>query len=368
MRMHFVARALSAAWPDLNDLSEHDVAAQAARFRGGVNNWIVQTFLRLRQSLLAAGITPTIGEAFISGCVNLAHRDCLNRLLAPYHRSYVVGVRADRPPVHSCDREIVQNDLEPANARTHFLPFWPQAGLIARDPSRRSRLQRMAYFGRTSAAPAWFYDRAWHCALASMGVVFEIRDDCWFDYSQVDVVLAHRAETPTMLRQKPASKLINAWLARTPALLANEPAYASLRRSGLDYIAIESPADVLAALRQLRSSPAQYAAMVDNGRRRSADYSVESTKARWMRFLLDEVVPAAIAWQAAPRGSVDARITQLARAARQKLAAKRFKLQVFLDLHGSPWLRSIGSAGYDGQRVARGEPAAGAAGFAGPRS
>jgi hypothetical protein len=354
MQMHFVARALNTAWPDLHDLCEHDVAAQAARFRGGVNNWIIQTFLRLRQSLAAAGITATIGETFVTSCINLAHRDCLNRVFTPYHRSYIVGVRADRPPVHLCDREIVQNDLEPTNARTHFLPFWPQAGLIARHPSRACRLQRVAYFGRTSAAPAWFYDPVWHSALASMGVVFEIRNDCWFDYSQVDVVLAHRTETPTMLRQKPASKLTNAWLAGTPALLANEPAYANLKRSGLDYIAIESPADVLAALRHLRSSPAQYAAMVDNGRRRSVEYSVESTKARWMRFLLNDVVPGAIAWQAAPRGSIDARLTQLARAGRQKLAAKRFKLQVFLESHGSPWRSTIVSTGkYDCGRVAR---------------
>ncbi len=336
MRMHFVARELDTLWPDLHELREQDVAAQAARFRGGVNNWIIQTFLHLRPSLIVAGITPTIGETFVNGCVNVAHRDCLNRLLVPYHRSYIVGVRADRPPVHLCDREIVQNDLEPTSERTHFLPFWPQAGLIPRHRSRGSRLQRMAYFGRTSAVPAWFYDPSWHSALASLGVMFEIRDDRWFDYSQVDVVLAHRTETPTMLRQKPASKLTNAWLAGTPALLADEPAYAKLRRSDLDYIAIESPADVLAALRHLRSSPAKYAAMVENGRRRSADYSVESTKARWMQFLLDDVIPAATAWRAAPRGSVDARLTQLARAIRQKLAAKHFKLQVFLESNGSP--------------------------------
>jgi hypothetical protein len=331
MRMHFVARELDTAWPDLHTLCEEDIAAQAARFRGGVNNWIIQTFLRLRPSLVSSGITPTIGETFVNGCVNVAHRDCLNRLLVPYHRSYIVGVRADRPPVHLCDWEIVQNDLEPPSERTHFLPFWPQAGLMPRHRSRGSRLQRMAYFGRTSAAPAWFYDPSWHSALASLGVVFEIRNDRWFDYSQVDVALAHRTETPTMLRQKPASKLTNAWLAGTPALLADEPAYAKLRRSDLDYISIESPANVLAALWQLRSTPAKYAAMVDNGRRRSADYSVESIKARWMQFLLDDVVPAAIAWQAAPRRSFAPRLTQLARTARQKLAAKQFKLQVFME-------------------------------------
>ena len=98
MRMYFVARALGTSWPDVADLADDDVDAQAARFRGGVNNWIVQTFLRLRAPLLATGINPTLGEALAPDCVNVAHRDSLNRLFVPYYRSFVVGVRADRPP------------------------------------------------------------------------------------------------------------------------------------------------------------------------------------------------------------------------------------------------------------------------------
>ena len=339
--MHFVARSLATTWPDLHNLGEQDVAAHAARFRGGVNNWIVQTFLRLRTSLAVAGITPTIGEAFVPGCVNIAHRDCLNRLFAPYYRSYVVGIRADRSPVHLCDLEIVQNDLEPNGPRTQFLNFWPQPGLVPRDPSRGCRIERMAYFGRASNAPAWFHDPAWHAAVASIGVAFEIRDDRWFDYSDVDIVLAQRTEAPTMLRQKPASKLTNAWLAGTPALLANEPAYAKLRRSDLDYIAVDSPADVLAALRQLRSSPVRYEAMADNGRRRGVDYSYDATKARWMQLLLDRVVPEATEWRAARHDVASARLSQLARAARQKIAAKRFKLQVNMELQGGLWPASV---------------------------
>jgi hypothetical protein len=212
VQLQFVARDLHFQWPDLASLAESDIECQAARFRGGVNNWVIQTFLRLKDPLAAAGIVPTIGESFLPGCINLAHRDSLNRLLLPYHRSYVVGVRADRPPLHSCKWEIVQNDLEPARPRTRYLPFWPQPGLIARDAARDARIERIAYFGRTSAAPAWFYDPAFHAELRRIGVTFEIREDRWFDYSQVDLVLAHRIEAATILRHKPASKLVNAWL------------------------------------------------------------------------------------------------------------------------------------------------------------
>jgi hypothetical protein len=336
MQIHFVGRALAATWPDLDDLEESDIPAHAARFRGGVNNWIVQTYLRVRAPLAAVGMTPTISEEFIPECVNVAHRDCLNRLFTPYFLSFVVGIRADRAPVHWCEIEVVQNELEPETPRTQYLNFWPQPGLIARDPARGCRVERVAYLGRASNAPAWFFDPAWHAALAAMGMVFEIRDDRWFDYSDVDVVLALRNETPTMLRQKPASKLINAWHAGTPALLADEPAYASLLRSSLDYLSIDSPAEALAWLAHLRASPAHYAAMVDNGHQRSVDYSIYTTRAQWMRFLLDRVVPEAMAWRAARRGAVEVRLSHLARATRQKLAAKHFKLKVMQETRGTP--------------------------------
>lgn len=323
--MHFVARTLETSWPDVADLTDDDVDAQAARFRGGVNNWIVQTFLRLRESLLAIGITPTLGEALARDCVNVAHRDSLNRLFVPYYRSFVVGVRADRPPVHLCDLEIVQNPLGEMGPRTQFVNFWPQPGLVPRDPARGLRIERMCYFGRASNAPPWFSAPSWHAALAGIGITFEIRDDRWFDYSDVDIVLAHRTEAPTMLRQKPASKLTNAWLAGVPALVANEPAYACLRRSGLDYLAIDSPAEVLSSLRTLRACPRLHSAMAANGRVRGADYTVAAVKAQWLHFVADRVVPEAKAWRAARDMIAHAQLSQLARTVRQKLDARSFK-------------------------------------------
>ena len=334
MRVHFVARALASAWPDLAHLTDDDVDAQAMRFRGGVNNWVVRTYLRLKSSLASTGIVATIGETLVPACVNIAHRVCLNRLLTPYFRSFVVEIRADRPPVILCNVEVVQNDLQPKTARTAFVNFWPQPGLVARDARRGSRVERIAYFGRSSSLPAWFHDPAWHAALAAIGVTFEIREARWFDYADVDVVLAHRVEAPTMLRQKPASKLTNAWRAGVPALLADEPAYASLRASDLDYIAIDSPTDVLAALQRLRAMPARYSAMAANGQSRGAAFSVAAVKAQWMRFLLFRVLPEAAKWHARPH-VVEAGLAQIRSIARQKLAAKRFKRRVEFELQQS---------------------------------
>ena len=343
MQLQFVARELQSQWPDLAALSEFDIARHAARFRGGVDNWIVQTFLRLKDPLSATGIVPTIGGSFLAGCINLAHRDSLNQLLLPYHRSYVVGVRADRPPLHLCQWEIVQNDLGRGRPRTRYLPSWPQPGLIERDAARETRIERIAYFGRTGAAPAWFYDPAFHAELRRIGVAFEIREDRWFDYSSVDLVLAHRIEAATILRHKPASKLINAWLAGTPALLADEPAYVGLKRSALDYIAITSPRDVIAAVHELRAAPHLYCAMAANGLRRSEEFSVSAIKERWLRFLQDDVIPDALEWRNRNREFVPGWIAQLGRMSRQKVATKWFKLRVSREWNARSWLRATGS-------------------------
>ena len=94
---------------------------------------------------------------------------------------------------------------------------------MARDTARDARIERVAYFGRTGPRPRGSTIRRSMPKLHRIGVTFEIREDRWFDYSQVDLVLAHRIEAATMLRHKPASKLINAWLAGAPALWPTNP-------------------------------------------------------------------------------------------------------------------------------------------------
>ena len=119
MRVHFVARALASEWPDLDDLNENDVDAQATRFRGASTTQRSRPTLRLKSSLASAGIAATIGRRWFP-CVNVAHRDCLNladAVLSQLRR----GIRADRPPVFLCNVEVVQNDLQPKTARTAFL-------------------------------------------------------------------------------------------------------------------------------------------------------------------------------------------------------------------------------------------------------
>jgi hypothetical protein len=321
----FVVRDLAADWPDIATLDEPGLDREHERFRRGVENWIVQTYVRLRAPLERLGYAVRIADRFERGAICVAHRDDLNRYSDPLHDCYVVAARADRPRVHVADLEVVQSPLQVESPRARLIPHWPQPGLLPRDPARGARVERAVYYGRVNSVPSWYAEAGFRAALAGLGVSFEVRDRGWNDYRDVDVLLAHRDETPAMLANKPASKLVNAWLAGVPAVVAPEPAFEALRRSGLDFIATTDAAATIAAIGDLARIPERHRAMVDNGRARAVEFSVDAIRERWLRLFVDEAVPGF----ARRQGTLASRLARyagfLARMSSQKVEAKRFR-------------------------------------------
>lgn len=300
--IHFVIDPGSTHWPDLSRLTEADIEAAPDRFVGGRNAWIAQTFVRLRPALEARGWRVTTGPRFVPGTIGIVHRDDANRLDRAAAASFMVVVRADRAPVHACDIAVAQNAL---GLRDHerFVPLWPQPGLRPRHPGRGTRLECLAYQGRTASAPEWFTDGDFHRALRRRGVRFEVRSRGWSDYTTVDAALAVREEAARVLATKPATKLYNGWLAGVPVLAAPEPAYRALRRGPLDLLEVAGPLDVLLAVDALQANPRLYRDMVRNGRVRGAAFGVEATRERWLDLLERDVVPRFLA----VRDGLDAR-------------------------------------------------------------
>jgi hypothetical protein len=327
----FVAKNLHAKWPDIDQLTAADIHDEAHRFRGGINNWVVQSYLQLREPLARAGIRARITDRFVTNAICIAHRDHLNCFFDFCERAYIVAVRADRPPVRIGRRQIVQNALAGHNACERYLPFWPQPGLIARDPRRGIRIENMAYFGRDASMPQWLHDPRFVDSLKRIGITFSLRTREWHDYSDVDLVLAHRIASPTLLREKPASKLINAWHAGVPALLSDEPAYASLRRSDLDYLVVDTPQSLLRSIEYLRSDTTVYRAMIENGRIRAREYSAEAVAAHWVALILTDVVPDFRRSRTAMSPLLHFPLF-VARLVRQKLAAKAFRRKMASEL------------------------------------
>src|SRR5689334_5793131 len=330
-RVVFVVGALARDWPDIATFDETGFGRQPERFRRGVDNWIVQTYVRTRASLEARGVEVRISERFERDAICVAHRDDLNRYADPLYDCYLIGVRADRPQVIVANVEIVQNALQLGPARSRLMPHWPQPGLLPRDASRGTRVECVAYMGRTNSVRPGYLDPSFPASAAALGLKLEIRNEDWHDYSNVDVLVAHRRENAAMLRNKPASKLVNAWLAGVPAIVAPEPAFEQLRRDPLDFIATNDAASTLEALRLLASSPERYRAMVENGSRRALEFGVDAVRRRWVSFFLEEAIPAFERWRW-DRPTLAVRYARhVAAMSAQKLAAKRFRLEERLD-------------------------------------
>jgi hypothetical protein len=284
-------------WRDLAELAQPPSPdALASRIRGGRNAWVLQTYLWLRRR----GLDAQLSTRPVPGALCIVHYDDLRARDLPAE-SYWLGVRGDRPPMLLADQQVVQTPLLANAISSHFVPNWPQPGLLAREPARGARVERVGFVGRERNLAPGFRSPEFRRALAQRGFALVVREDRWWDYRDLDAILAVRAASPAKLRTKPASKLVNAWRAGCPALLGPEPAFEARRRSALDYLGVATPEAALAALERLRGEPGLHAAMIENGRSRAREFDVEATAARWEDLLAGPVAEDFERWRRAPR-------------------------------------------------------------------
>lgn len=105
---------------------------------GGRRNWVVRTYIEL----LRRGYPVRLVDDFPRGAICVVHVDDICTWDFAYS-SYLVVVRADRPPVYLCEYSIVQTPVLASSSRTHYLTYWPQSGLTPRDLNRGSRVERI---------------------------------------------------------------------------------------------------------------------------------------------------------------------------------------------------------------------------------
>jgi len=282
----------------VSKLEAADMDRDWQQFSTGVQVWIGQTYLRLR----AAGYPVTLQSTPPDEGVVVVHADHAATLFAQrslLSKLTVVVTRADRPAHPYADVEIVQNMYTATGGALH-VQHWPQPGLIARDEARGSTMRNIAFKGNAREMADEFQDAEWLAALEAEGMVW--RPDAalwgepaptqqanWNDYREIDAIIALRQNTSHQHVRKPASKLVNAWLAGVPAILGPEVAYTELGRPGVDYLQVSSPTEALQALRHLKQSPAAYQDIVRQGRQRAAQVGAEAVTRRWAELLFDEI-------------------------------------------------------------------------------
>ncbi len=261
--------------------------------------WLVAPFLALRSRYSNVFLTDHVqpGAVCIVSGVDLGVR-------ARSDRCFCIATRSDGHIPELADLRVVQNQAAVRTERDVFIPHWPQPGLIPRDTNRGARIEELAFKGASVNLYAPLRKPSFQQALAKLGVHFAIEERPidgltarWFDYEKADLVLALRNIGVEDVKVKPASKLVNAWLAGVPALLGPEPAFEELKRSELDYIVVRTPDDVVAAVAQLQADPERYQKMCDNGLERGKDFGPDRTLERWAALLEQTVPPLFRQWQ-----------------------------------------------------------------------
>lgn len=288
---------------DLRALRELDPDRDWRSFGAGERVWVLSTYLHLRR---AGRPVELVGGPPAGARVLVFHAKHERDLLRHGRRvrdTLLLGVRADNREPLAADLEVVQNGRFADGRRRFFVPHWPQPGLVPRDPARGERITRIAYKGLLRHLHPGFRDRDWTAFLAGLGIEWshgaaefvagQPTDPAagdWPDHRDVDAVLAIRPPDRKLHRDKPASKLVNAWLAGAPAILGPEHAYRELRRSPLDYLEAAGPAEAREAVLALRADSQRYRAMVENGRARGEEFSAARVRKRW-EALLFETLP-----------------------------------------------------------------------------
>ena len=114
-----------------------------------------------------------------------------------------------------------------------WLPPLPQRGLQPRAAERCGRIRSLAFKGYPENVPAELTTPEWAAGLAARGVewLLDVAADSdgagqrWHDFSAVDAVLCVRASRATAnVERKPATRLINAWVAGCVPLAERDPA------------------------------------------------------------------------------------------------------------------------------------------------
>jgi hypothetical protein len=283
--------------------------------RRAKERWVVAAYARLKRM----GHAVTLGsDVPVAGFVvyhKEDHRTVLER--APRAGAPVlVACRADFRSADEADFEVLQNVHFADGRRLFFIPFWPQPGLIARDPSRGTRVENIAFKGYVGNLLPELRGAPFARFLDEYGMRLELDtvvdkdvshpvQAAWHDYSKADVVLALRPGSEREHTHKPATKLYNAWLAGVPAILSPDLAYRELKRDPLDYLEARTVDEAKTALLRLKSDPVLYAAMVENGQRRGREFSPEAVARRWESLLYSTLPPLVAripAWRRRPWG------------------------------------------------------------------
>jgi hypothetical protein len=263
--------------------------------------WILQTYLRLKAAGDEVELRDSIPDSGIAVVSTGDYRKVLRHRWQSTGALIAVARGSHRRIPPFADAVIVQNPVEADGTRSFFMAHWPQPGLMPRDPTRGTRIESAAFKGFPTNLDTAFQSTQWLEFLRGQGIEWlhdtvpyadrqtDTRRLQFPDYRHVDLIVAVRPESPKMYPDRPATKLVNAWLAGVPAILGPELAYRALRQDPLDYIEVTNVAEAKAAVLKLLREPELYLAMVAHGRQRGQEFAPDRVVRLWQELLFDRL-------------------------------------------------------------------------------
>lgn len=280
-----------------SDLWEWHVATHSSLKSDGLFAWVIQPYLYLR----AAGFDCQLVSDLPQSGIAIVPRKFVPEELRPGQNLLIVMLKADNQFHKHAQIHVVENSNEQLKHTTdvwknHFIPHFPQPGLRPRTADRIV-FGNIAYCGLELNLAKELCDPTWSDQLQALGLTWLIRHrDRWYDYTDIDAIVAVRSFQTHGYDWKPASKLFNAWHAGVPAILGRESAYQNERKSALDYVEVASVDEAIAALQKLQAEPKLRQAMIDNGRMRAEQTQPQQIAQQWQQFLTEVAVPAYHRW------------------------------------------------------------------------
>lgn len=247
---------------------------------GGAINWIVQSYLVLRQ--YREGIT--ISTEPLSNAINIAHVTTW-RALPRHENDYRVSIRADYRRLFDVDFEILQNPTAIRSLKQAYLTYWPVPRLQPRDITRKA-VKNVAYAGRVGNRNIDDSLRNYEPDTSLKGLKFRVVDkQNWHDMREIDVLLAIRDFSTYTYDEKPPSKLLNAWHAGIPLIAGYDSAFSSIGTPGVDYIRVKTERELSDALARLQDDPKFYCGIVEAGRCKSQKYTRDKIAQTWLNTI-----------------------------------------------------------------------------------
>lgn len=255
---------------------------------------MLQLYLLLKDRVPGCTVSPTL----MPDAVNIAMTYDLP-YMPPSNRPFVVSMRVDYTPRYWVDVEVTGNKAHAVKDHSLWIPNPPQHELVPRDPARGSRFETVGYFGRQLNHISRFTRRGAGFRYISeqvedickrMGLQLLAKgSETWNDYSDVDVSIGIRDFSGRTFDNKPAAKLVNAWLAGVPFIGGMDYGFVEVGEPEWNYLRIANAKDLENALKRFAKDPEMRANYAERGRKMAAFYTFDETVLRWETLLKGRV-------------------------------------------------------------------------------